>query len=138
MPSRMSRSCRSTTASSTSSWLRGCCTTSPTSSGRFDEIVRVLWPAGRLGHRHELDPEHLKELRALVGVTRTTRGVRRRTSRSGYATRFAHIDERDAAGTVTFADRDAVAAYVQPSLGLFGDVGEIPELTALSSSRGGR
>ena len=42
--------------------------------------------------------------------------------------RFGHIEERDAAGTVTFADRNAVAAYIQPSLGIFGDVGEIPAL----------
>ena len=94
----------------------------------LDEIVRVLRPAGRLVTATNR-PEHLKELRALVGVTRTgLEGFDVDVAQRLLPPRFAHIEERDAAGTVTFADRDAVAAYVQPSLGLFGDVGEILEL----------
>lgn len=93
----------------------------------LDEIVRVLTPRGRVvaatNHR-----DHLKELRALVGVTRTgLEAFDAHDARRLLATRFSHVEERDAARTVTFADRDAVVAYVQPSLGLFGEVEEVPE-----------
>jgi SAM-dependent methyltransferase len=92
----------------------------------LDEIVRVLGPSGRLVTATNR-PGHLKELRALVGVTRTgLEGFDADCAQRLLPPRFGHIEERDAAGTVTFADRDAVVAYVQPSLGLFGDIGEIP------------
>jgi SAM-dependent methyltransferase len=94
----------------------------------LDEIVRVLRPTGRLVTATNR-PDHLKELRALVGVTRTgLEGFDADCAQRLLPPRFGHIEERDAAGTVTFADRDAVAAYIQPSLGIFGDVGEIPPL----------
>jgi SAM-dependent methyltransferase len=94
----------------------------------LDEIVRVLGRNGRLvtATNH---PDHLKELRAFVGVTRT--GLETFDAHDAQRllpSRFAHVEERDAAGSVTFADRDAVAAYVQPSLGLFGEISEIPAL----------
>ncbi len=94
----------------------------------LDEIVRVLGSNGRLVAATNR-PGHLQELRTLVGVTRTgleafdADGAQRLLP-----PRFAHFEERDAAGTVTFADRDAVVAYVEPSLGLFGDIGAIPAL----------
>ena len=128
----------------------------PFDDGEFDVVVAAWMPSRprrRAGarrdraraaacrsrrHRHE-------STRAPEGAPRArrrhpygTRGVRRRRRAAGVPPHFAHIEGRDAAGTVTFADRDAVAAYMQPSLGLFGDVGEIPSWTALSSSRGGR
>ncbi|MET0939630.1 MAG: class I SAM-dependent methyltransferase [Gaiellaceae bacterium] len=94
----------------------------------LDEIVRVLGTTGRLVTATNR-PDHLKELRALVGVTRTgLEGFDADCAQRLLPPRFGHIEERDAAGTVTFVDRDAVAAYIQPSLGIFGDVGEIPAL----------
>jgi SAM-dependent methyltransferase len=94
----------------------------------LDEIVRVLGPTGRLVAATNR-PDHLKELRALVCVTRTgLEGFDAPGAQQLLPPRFAHVVELDAAGTVTFADRDAVAAYVQPSLALFGEIGEIPEL----------
>jgi 2-polyprenyl-3-methyl-5-hydroxy-6-metoxy-1,4-benzoquinol methylase len=94
----------------------------------LDEIARVLRPAGRLvtATNHA---DHLKELRALVGITHTgLEAFDANHAQRLLPPRFAHVEERDAAGTVTFADRDAVVAYVQPSLGLFGEISEIPAL----------
>jgi SAM-dependent methyltransferase len=94
----------------------------------LDEIVRVLGSTGRLVTATNRSG-HLKELRALVGVTRTgLEAFEAHDAQRLLPPRFTHVEERDATGTVTFADRDAVVAYVQPSLGLFGEIGEIPAL----------
>jgi SAM-dependent methyltransferase len=96
----------------------------------LDELARVLRPGGRLvAVTNRLD--HLKELRELVGLPE-----RFFTSFSGENAeelllgRFARVDARDAAGTVTFPDREAVLAYVRPSSAIFGSIGDVPELDA--------
>jgi SAM-dependent methyltransferase len=74
----------------------------------LDEIVRVLGQNGRLVAATNR-ADHLKELRALLGVTRTgLEAFDVHDAQRLLPPRFVHVKERDAAGTVTFADRDAV------------------------------
>ncbi|MBA3365177.1 MAG: class I SAM-dependent methyltransferase [Actinobacteria bacterium] len=92
------------------------------------ELARVLLPGGRLiAVTNGID--HLRELREFLGLP----GERLTTfnSENGEELLRAHfegVESRDAGGTVTFPDRDAVLAYVVPSAPLFEAVGEVPEL----------
>lgn len=94
----------------------------------LDEIVRVLRASGRLVVATN-GSDHLQELRELVGVERRAAGLfNAEDAERLLRVRFAHVEVQDAAGSVTFADRDAVVAYVKPSAGLFGDGIDVPDL----------
>jgi SAM-dependent methyltransferase len=95
----------------------------------LDELARVLRPAGRLVAVTNYS-DHLRELRELVGQEpRTSWTFRGEEAEALLRTRFSAIEKIDAAGTVTFRDRDALLAYVLPSKQLFGGETEVPELT---------
>jgi SAM-dependent methyltransferase len=94
----------------------------------LDEIVRVLGARGRLVVATNRS-DHLQELRDFVGVQRGAAGwFNADDAERLLKARFARVELKDAAGSVTFADRDAVVAYVKPSTGLFGGATEVPEL----------
>ena len=104
----------------------------------LDEIVRVLRPAGRLVTATNR-PEHLKELRALVGVTRT--GL------EGFdvdvAQRLCHLASRTSrSATPQARSRLPIATPSPPTCNRRSACSAMwarsPSWTALSSSRGGR
>lgn len=95
----------------------------------LDELARVLRPGGRLVAVTN-DSDHLAELKELVGREPSSAwGFRGEVAEGLLRPRFASVEKTDADGTVTFADRDAVLAYVRPSWALFGEEPVVPELT---------
>jgi SAM-dependent methyltransferase len=82
------------------------------------ELVRVLKPGGRLvAVTNGVD--HLYELRELIGMEPLIETPFDGTNGPPLLRRhLAHVEERDASGTIEFPDRDAVAAYVEASAGL--------------------
>jgi hypothetical protein len=73
--------------------------------------------------------DRLKELRELVGRPRQAGwGFAGEQADELLRSRFGSVRHIDAPGTVTFADRDAVLAYVRPSAGLFGGDPDVPHL----------
>ena len=96
----------------------------------LDEIVRVLSSKGRLVAATNY-PDHLVELFEFVGSARLAAGTfNGENAEHLLRTRFANVERRDATGTVTFADRDAVRAYVEPSVALYEGIDWVPELDA--------
>lgn len=94
----------------------------------LDELARVLRSGGRLVAVTNYS-DHLKELRDFVGRPRSAAwGFAGEYAEELLRPRFASVERIDAAGTVTFADREAVLAYVRPSAGLFGDDVDVPGL----------
>jgi len=94
----------------------------------LDELARALRPGGRLVAVTNYS-DHLKELRELVGRPRLAGwAFAGEHAEEVLRPRFASVKRIDAAGTVTFADREAVLAYVGPSVGLFGGDPDVPEL----------
>lgn len=94
----------------------------------LDELARVLEPGGRLiaitNHS-----DHLRELKELVGRASASWTFPGEEAEALLRPRFSSVDAIDAAGTVTFPDRDSVLAYVRPSVGLFGGEPDVPELS---------
>jgi SAM-dependent methyltransferase len=94
----------------------------------LDELARVLRPGGTLVAVTNFK-DHLAELKSFVGAT--PRAAWHFPGDEGEALlreRFPSVRTIDATGTVTFADREAVLAYVQASQQLFEGVTEVPEL----------
>jgi SAM-dependent methyltransferase len=95
----------------------------------LDELERVLEPGGQLVAVTNYS-DHLRELKELVGLEPSSAwGFRGEDAEGLLRPSFLSVEKIDADGTVTFADRDAVLAYVQPSKGLFGDELDVPEVT---------
>jgi SAM-dependent methyltransferase len=94
------------------------------------EIARVLRPGGRLVAATNR-PDHLRELREFIGTSTQAAGTFNGENGEDLLSKwFGTIEVRDAHGSVTFADRDAVLAYVRPSAALFDSIGEVPHLDA--------
>ena len=91
------------------------------------ELARVLVPGGRLVAVTNA-PDHLHELRELLGVPR--RGVFHPFSGANGAEllrrRFARVEARDGAGTIRFPSRDKVLGYVESSRALLATEAEVP------------
>ena len=91
------------------------------------ELARVLRPGGRLVAVTNA-PDHLLELRELVGMPRHVF-----TSFNGddgaerLERHFARVETRDGRGTVRFPDRAAVAAYVDASMTLASAERGVPD-----------
>jgi SAM-dependent methyltransferase len=79
------------------------------------ELARVLRPGGRLvAATNAL--EHLHELRELVGLPpRPSTPFSAENGEELLRRHFARVEARDASGTVRFASREDVAAYVRSS-----------------------
>lgn len=93
------------------------------------ELARVLGPGGRLVAVTNA-PDHLRELRALLGLP-TDRAAHPFSAANGerlLRRHFSSVELRDAAGTVRFPSRDDVVAYVEASRMLFATTAEIPRL----------
>jgi SAM-dependent methyltransferase len=90
------------------------------------ELHRVLRPGARLVAVTNYS-DHLKELRELVGApVRAAWPFHGEIGDEILCRRFKAVEERDASGTVRFPNRDAVVAYVEASISLFG-TDEVPE-----------
>ena len=91
------------------------------------ELARVLEPGGRLVAVTNA-PDHLRELRALLGLP-TDRAGHPFSAANGeelLRRHFDHIETRDAGGTVRFPSRGEVVAYVEASRTLFATGAEVP------------
>jgi SAM-dependent methyltransferase len=81
------------------------------------EFARVLRPGGRLvAVTNYLD--HLAELRALAPRPVTETAFSGENGRELLGAHFAHVEERDAGGTIRFPNREAVVAYLRASISL--------------------
>ncbi len=91
------------------------------------ELARVLHPGGRLvAVTNGLD--HLKELRDLLGLgQRLDTTFSRENGEELLRRHFARVELRDAAGAVTFPDRDAALAYVRASITIFEGRDGLPD-----------
>ena len=92
------------------------------------ELSRVLVDGGRLVAVTNYS-DHLRELKELVGArTRSEWHFVGEDGEQLLRRWFSKVEVRDAGGTVTFPDREAVLAYVKPSAALFGGEPDVPEL----------
>lgn len=91
------------------------------------ELARVLRPAGRLvAVTNGLD--HLKELRESLGLEQRSATTFSRENGEELLRRdFTRVELRDAAGAVTFPDREAALAYVRASSCVFGGRDDLPD-----------
>ena len=92
------------------------------------ELARVLRPGSRLVAVTNA-PDHLRELRALLGLP-TDRAASAFSAANGEELLRRHFDRvevRDAAGTVRFPNRDEVVAYVEAARTLFATGGAVPQ-----------
>ena len=93
------------------------------------ELARVLRPGGRLVAVTNA-PDHLRELRELLGLSRDRFTFPFSGANGGELLRrhFARVEARDGAGTIRFPNRDEVVAYVEAARTLFESGAEVPEL----------
>ena len=90
------------------------------------ELARVLRPGGRLVAVTN-SRFHLIELRQLVGSGPSTLSFARETGEALLAPHFARSRREDVDGTLTFADRAAVEAYVRASIAMSPFVDNLPD-----------
>ena len=92
------------------------------------ELARVLASGGRLVAVTNA-PDHLRELRALLGLPpRAAHPFSAANGEELLRRYFERVEVRDAAGAVRFPSRDEVVAYVEASRTLFATDAEIPPL----------
>jgi SAM-dependent methyltransferase len=89
------------------------------------EIWRVLRPGGRLVAVTN-SRLHLIELRELVGSGPSSLKFSREDGEDWLRKSFAAVDRQDIDGFLEFADRDAVADYVQASIAMFPFAANLP------------
>jgi SAM-dependent methyltransferase len=87
------------------------------------ELARVLKPSGRLVAVTNRS-DHLRELRDLLGGVSPSQ-FNDENARAILLRHFAHVEERDAGGSINFPDRAAVEAYVEASRALWAR--DLPE-----------
>jgi SAM-dependent methyltransferase len=93
------------------------------------ELARVLGAGDRLVAVTNA-PDHLRELRALLGLP-TDQAAHPFSGANGeelLRRHFDHVEVRDAAGTIRFPNRDEVVAYVEASRTLLTSRAEVPKL----------
>ena len=90
------------------------------------ELARVVRPGGHLvAVTNHLD--HVQELRALADEPGTFESAFSGENGAALLTRhFERVEERDAAGTIRFPDREAVLAYLRASISLKGAEARLP------------
>ena len=91
------------------------------------ELARILRPGGRLVAVTSA-PDHLRELRALLGLP-ADRAAHPFSAANGEELLRRHFDRvevRDVGGTVRFPSRAEAVAYVEASRTLFATSAEIP------------
>ena len=93
----------------------------------LSEIARVLRPGGRLVAVTNAE-DHLAELWALGGIERVPHGFGREDGEELLRRHFATVERRDADGTVTLPDADAVRSYLASSAHARPFVDAVPEL----------
>ena len=91
------------------------------------EIARVLRPGGRLVAVTNAS-DHLAELWNLVGIERLTHAFGRENGAELLARHFATVDRRDADGTATLPDAEAVRTYLASSARARPFLDRVPEL----------
>lgn len=89
------------------------------------EVARVLRPGGRLVASTN-SRVHLMELRELVGSGPSTLTFARENGSELLAAHFARVTREDVDGTMQFADRSAVEAYVRASIAMSPFVANLP------------
>jgi SAM-dependent methyltransferase len=91
------------------------------------EMARVLRPGGRLVAVTNAG-DHLAELWGLVGIARIPHAFGRENGEELLARHFARVERRDADGTVTLPDSDAVRTYLGSSEHARPFLDTVPEL----------
>jgi SAM-dependent methyltransferase len=91
------------------------------------ELARVLVPGGRVVAVTNA-PDHLRELRELLGLRRRSAAYPFSGANGEELLRrhFARVETRDGAGTIRFPSRDEVVGYVESSRTLFDSRIEVP------------
>jgi SAM-dependent methyltransferase len=92
------------------------------------EIARVLRPGGRLVAATNYT-DHLQEMFDLVGAEAWELPFSGENGSAILERAFTRVERREASGTATFADADAVRSYLASSIRLRGYVDRVRELT---------
>lgn len=94
----------------------------------LNELARVLIPGGRLVAVTNC-ADHLFEMFELAGAGRWELPFGGENAEPLLSRYFARVERREADGTVTFRDADAIRSYLRSSERLAPFAGQVPELT---------
>jgi SAM-dependent methyltransferase len=98
------------------------------------EIARVLRPGGALVATTN-STQHLSEMWTLVGLDGYPLPFNAENGAAILGRHFAHVEQQDISGSVTFPDRDAIRRYVASSIKGRHLVDRIPETAGPLSAR---
>ncbi len=91
------------------------------------ELARTLRPGGRLVAATNAS-DHLREMLLLGGIERFDFSFRAENGAEILGRHFAHVETRDASGTVTFRDAEQIRTYLGSSPRLSAGVERVAEL----------